>query len=191
MTIKRAISELESLQGLTVKSGAYSRTFSHDERQPYTLDILKTLQDFELNQRESKQLIAAHHNNETSGLGFSYSGGGNTYNWNANISHDLDWNHYEKDGRSFYIVRVHIGIDIRGGYTCEFVLTFEKPLEFFEVIELHECSYIESANGRSFFITVRPLTEEITAIDIESEEQFYFYDIDELEAATKKEEAQQ
>jgi len=38
---------------------------------------------------------------------------------------------------------------------------------------------------------VRPLSEEITAIDIESEEQFYFYDIDDLEAATKKEEAQQ
>jgi hypothetical protein len=181
--------ELKQKQGLTIKSGAYARTFTYDDRIPSTIDILETLKEFEANKKESQKIIHAHWNDEMKEMGFTYIGGGNTYNWNANISHDLDWNHYEKNERSYYIVKVHTGIDIRSGYTSEFVVSFNNQEEFYEVIDLHETSYIESANGRGFFVTVRPLSEEITAIDIESEEEFYFYDIDDLETATKKEEA--
>lgn len=185
--LKLVLNDLKAMQGLTVKSGAYSRTFKLDDRLPSVIDILETLQDFEASKRTSEQLIDAHWNDEAKANGYQFIGGGNTYNWNANISHDLDWNQYEKDGRTYYIVKVHIGFDIRSGYTNEFVLMFDNQEEFFEVIDEHSTAYIESANGRSFFVTVRPLSEEIIATDTETEEQFYFYDIDELEAATKKE----
>jgi len=48
--------ELKQKQGLTIKSGAYARTFTYDDRLPSTIDILETLKEFEANKKESQQI---------------------------------------------------------------------------------------------------------------------------------------
>ena len=56
----------------------------------------------------------------------------NTYNWGARITHDLEVTTYDM-GNPFYVkMSAHIGGDVRGNYTTEFLLKFDSREDFFE-----------------------------------------------------------
>ena len=59
--------------------------------------------------------------------------GYNTYNWNANISNDL--NYFASEGRDAFIVAiaVHLRGDIRCGYSDYFVVKFDTSYEWFDL----------------------------------------------------------
>ena len=185
--LQRALLTLESYQGMTLQFGAYKRTFTYDDRLPSTIDILKALQDFEACEAVSYEMLNDDEF-ELQEKGYTFQDAGNTYNWGAQISHDINWRTYYKDGKIYSIISIHYGMDIRSGYTNDFVCEFTTSFELFEIIDGFETSYIESANGRNYFVTVRPLTDTITVDDVETGATFEMFSVDDLEETTKKKE---
>jgi len=78
----------------------------------------------------------------------------NTYNWNANISNDLDWKIYKKDNSNIAIIMVHLYGDIRCGYSDYFVISMGG---YDSLIELFSCE--------DFYNTIgyKELNEKYTA----------------------------
>ena len=71
----------------------------------------------------------------------------NTYNYNCNISHHMDYKILEHPENGYYLVQlmVHRFGDVRGNYTDYCLLEFVNDYEFFEVIR--ECDTIEEYRG--------------------------------------------
>lgn len=57
----------------------------------------------------------------------------NTYNWNANVSHELDIAQMEINGYVYMAIMVHRFGDIRANYTDRFVVRFDSDYEFYEL----------------------------------------------------------
>lgn len=69
----------------------------------------------------------------------------NTYNWGANISHDLDVAEKEINGYVYMAIMVHRFGDIRGSYTDRFLVRFDGDYELFE---LESCVQVKTINDR-------------------------------------------
>ena len=59
--------------------------------------------------------------------------GDNTYNWNANISNDLQIHSQEYDDEITMVIAVHLRGDIRGGYSDYFAVKMRGFYEFYEL----------------------------------------------------------
>lgn len=60
--------------------------------------------------------------------------GDNSYNWNGNISNDLNMDYLENDdGEEIMLIMVHLYGDIRGGYSDYFAVKFDSVYEFYEL----------------------------------------------------------
>ena len=59
--------------------------------------------------------------------------GWNTYNWGANIDHDLNAWEMEINGYLYMAIMVHRYGDVRGNYTDTFLVRFEDEYEWFEL----------------------------------------------------------
>lgn len=57
----------------------------------------------------------------------------NTYNWNANISHDIDVAELEICGYIYMAIMVHRYGDVRVNYTDRFVVRFDDICDFYEL----------------------------------------------------------
>ena len=57
----------------------------------------------------------------------------NTYNWNANIDHDIDVAEVEIDGYTYMAIMVHRYGDVRANYTDRFLVRFDNEYEWFEL----------------------------------------------------------
>lgn len=57
----------------------------------------------------------------------------NTYNWNANIDHDIDVAELELDGYTYMAIMVHKWGDVRANYTDRFLVRFDNEYEWFEL----------------------------------------------------------
>lgn len=57
----------------------------------------------------------------------------NTYNWNANIDHDIDVAELEFDGYTYMAIMVHRYGDVRANYTDRFLVRFDNEYEWFEL----------------------------------------------------------
>ena len=57
----------------------------------------------------------------------------NTYNWNANIDHDIDVAEVELDGYTYMAIMVHRYGDVRANYTDRFLVRFDNEYEWFEL----------------------------------------------------------
>ena len=57
----------------------------------------------------------------------------NTYNWNANISHDIDVAELEICGYTYMAIMVHRYGDVRGNYTDRFIVKFDDICDFYEL----------------------------------------------------------
>ena len=56
----------------------------------------------------------------------------NTYNWNANIDHDIDVAEVHLNGDTFMAIMVHRYGDIRANYTDKFLVRFDNEYDWFE-----------------------------------------------------------
>ena len=89
------------------------------------LDLLYELKDYEIETTEkSINWIVVHADHHW-----------NTYNWNANISHNLDVAEAEINGYTYMAIMVHRFGDVRANYTDRFVVRFE---------DVEEILYLES-----------------------------------------------
>ena len=87
------------------------------------LDLLYELKDYEINTTEkSIDWIVEHATNRW-----------NTYNWNANIDHNIDVAEMEINGYTYMAIMVHRYGDVRTNYTDRFLVRFDDETEWFEL----------------------------------------------------------
>lgn len=83
---------------------------------------------------------------------------GNTYNWGANISNDINYHIAEIDGFYYMLCMVHRYGDVRGNYTDEFILQFCNDYEFWENDALYQYKNFE-IDGVSYTADLNALSE--------------------------------
>ena len=89
------------------------------------LDVLEELKKYEID--VSDEWIENFKNNPK-------VKGDNTYNWNGNISNDLNMDYMvNDDGEEIMLIMVHLYGDIRGGYSDYFAVKFDSEYEFYEL----------------------------------------------------------
>lgn len=57
----------------------------------------------------------------------------NTYNWNANIDHNIDVAELEINGYTYMAIMVHRYGDVRANYTDRFLVRFDSEYEWFDL----------------------------------------------------------
>ena len=57
----------------------------------------------------------------------------NTYNWNANIDHNIDVAKVHLNGYTYVAIMVHKYGDVRANYTDKFLVRFDDEYEWFEL----------------------------------------------------------
>ena len=97
-----------------------------------TRDLLEEFKQFELPYDEAMELcenlVASHGEDAMDSTFWGFTFGGiatkseNTYNWNANISHDINFNEFEYDSAKYTAIMVHRWGDVRGNYTYYAIL---------------------------------------------------------------------
>ena len=97
----------------------------------------------------------------------------NTYNWNAPLTNDINFETYYDKPEDEYIIRfrIHCGYgDIRTGYSEWMYLKFNYEEEFLEL--LLECSKtIEiKLDNEMYYIDVNPLADDVSLLDVNYEE---------------------
>ena len=80
----------------------------------------------------------------------------NTYNWNANIDHDIDVAEKHLNGDTFMAIMVHRYGDIRANYTDKFLVRFDNKYDWFEFNS--RMQYKEIAGGR-YYVDIDIMTE--------------------------------
>lgn len=70
----------------------------------------------------------------------------NTYNWNANIDHNIDVAELELDGYTYMAIMVHRYGDVRANYTDRFLVRFDDVVDWYELES--RMQYKEIADGR-------------------------------------------
>lgn len=104
----------------------------------------------------------------------------NTYNWNANIDHDIDVAEVEIDGYTYMAIMVHRYGDIRANYTDRFLVRFDNCYEWSELEPIMQ--YKTICDGR-YFIGINIMSETYTVWDNEEEVsigEFYEMEVEDL-----------
>ena len=104
----------------------------------------------------------------------------NTYNWNANIDHDIDVAEVHINGDTFMAIMVHRYGDIRANYTDRFVVRFGNEYDWFEFESCIQCK--EIAGGR-YCVDIDLMTEAYYVWDNEKEVnvgEFYELEVEDL-----------
>ena len=104
----------------------------------------------------------------------------NTYNWNANIDHDIDVAEIHLNGDTFMAIMVHRYGDVRGNYTDRFVVRFGNEYDWFEFNSRVQCKTI--CDGR-YCVDIDLMTETYYVWDNEKEVnvgEFYELEVEDL-----------
>ena len=104
----------------------------------------------------------------------------NTYNWNANIDHDIDVAEVELDGYTYMAIMVHRYGDIRANYTDRFVVKFDDYYEWSELEPIMQ--YKAICDGR-YCIDINIMSETYNVWDNEEEVSlgdFYEIEVEDL-----------
>lgn len=98
----------------------------------------------------------------------------NTYNWNAPLTNDINFETYYDKPEDEYIVkfRIHCGYgDIRSGYSEWMYLSFSYEEEFLEVL-LECCKFIKvELEGETYYVEVNPLSDDFVLTKGECDEE--------------------
>lgn len=87
------------------------------------LDLLYELKDYEIETTEkSINYVVVHADHHW-----------NTYNWNANIDHNIDVAEMEINGYTYMAIMVHRYGDVRANYTDRFLVRFDSEYKWFEL----------------------------------------------------------
>lgn len=90
----------------------------------------------------------------------------NTYNWNANIDHNIDVAEMEFDGYTYMAIMVHRYGDVRANYTDRFLVRFDN---YFKWLELESrVQYKTICDGR-YYVDIDIMAECYNVWDNEKE----------------------
>lgn len=104
----------------------------------------------------------------------------NTYNWNANIDHDIDVAIVYLNGYTYMAIMVHRYGDIRTNYTDRFLVRFDNECDWLELES--RVQYKEIANGR-YYVDIDIMAECYNVWDNEKEVnvgEFYELEVEDL-----------
>ena len=104
----------------------------------------------------------------------------NTYNWNANINHDIDVAELDIDGYTYMAIMVHRYGDIRANYTDRFLVRFDDEYEWFELES--RVQYKTICDGR-YCVDIDIMSEAYYVWDNEEEVdlgEFYEIEVEDL-----------
>lgn len=90
----------------------------------------------------------------------------NTYNWNANIDHDIDVAEVYLNGYTYMAIMVHRYGDMRANYTDRFLVRFDNEYDWFEFESRIQCKTI--CDGR-YCVYIDIMTECYNVWDSEEE----------------------
>ena len=90
----------------------------------------------------------------------------NTYNWNANIDHDIDVAEMHLNGYTYMAIMVHRYGDVRANYTDRFVVRFYDSYEWSELESIMQ--YKTICDGR-YCVDIDIMTECYNVWDNEKE----------------------
>lgn len=109
-----------------------------------------------------------------------FSDGDNSYNWGGNGSADINFNLVRDDnGRGFVYVAIHIGSDIRAGYTTGILLDLESYSDDDLLLYFLEPAYEVSESldveykGDTYYVSGNILSEEVDVYRESDSESFY------------------
>lgn len=103
----------------------------------------------------------------------------NTYNWNANITNDIDFTIYcnELNNNILVELKAHLNGDIRGNYTDSILLHFDNEEQFFDVMQENYIIDIVEVDGIEFNLFTSFFNEEITINKTDNDNiEFYVYE---------------
>lgn len=132
------------------------------------LELLEELKEYEINVTD--EWIDNFKQNTDKGM--------NTYNWNANISNDLNIDYVGSDSeQTIMLIMVHLFGDIRAGYSDYFVVKFDSMYEFYELESTRQSKDINDhmVAGLNIF------SEMYNVYDYENQEDFGEFSEFELE----------
>ena len=104
----------------------------------------------------------------------------NTYNWNANIDHDIDVAVVYLNGYTYMAIMVHRYGDIRTNYTDRFLVRFDNECDWFEFESRVQCKTI--CDGR-YCVDIDIMAETYNVWDNEKEVnvgEFYELEVEDL-----------
>ena len=104
----------------------------------------------------------------------------NTYNWNANIDHNIDVAEMELDGYTYMAIMVHRWGDVRANYTDRFLVRFDNEYEWFELNS--RMQYKTICDGR-YYVDIDIMAECYNVWDNEKEVtvgEFYEIEVEDL-----------
>ena len=104
----------------------------------------------------------------------------NTYNWNANIDHDIDVAEVELDGHTYMAIMVHRWGDVRANYTDRFLVRFNDCYEWSELESIMQ--YKAICDGR-YCVDINIMSETYNVWDNEEEAnlgEFYEIEVEDL-----------
>lgn len=111
-----------------------------------------------------------------------FSDGDNSYNWSGSGSTDINYNLVRDDnGRGFVYVAIHIGSDIRAGYTTGILLDLESYSEDDLLLHFLEPTYEASSgldveyNGDTYYVDGTIISEEVNVYRESDGASFYTY----------------
>lgn len=116
------------------------------------------------------------------GTALYFSDGDNSYNWGGNGSTDINFNLVHDDaGRGFAYVAIHVGTDIRAGYTTGILLDLESYSDDDLLVYFLEPTYEASESldveykGDTYHVSGGILSEEVEVYRESDGEGFYTY----------------
>lgn len=104
----------------------------------------------------------------------------NTYNWNANISHDIDVAELEICGYTYMAIMVHRYGDVRANYTDRFVVKFEDICDFHE---LENCIQYKTIMDGKYTCDINIFSEYYNVWDNDNQTdvgEFYEIEVEDL-----------
>lgn len=131
-----------------------------------TLPLLEELKEYEIDisDEEIEEFI---NDKETKG--------DNTYNWNANISDDLQIHSQEYDDEITFVIAVHLRGDIRANYSDYFAVKMRGFYEFYELESMLQHKHITD----TLVADINLMDEYYSVYDYEHDEDIgEFYEIE-------------
>lgn len=111
-----------------------------------------------------------------------FSDGDNSYNWSGNSSTDINFNLVHDDaGRGFVYVAIHVGMDIRAGYTTGILLDLESysddDLLIYFLEPAYECSggLDVEYKGDTYYVDGSITSEDVNVYRESDGASFYTY----------------
>ena len=115
--INEVIKDLTAIDEVNAAKGIVYTTYPY---MPKAIDILESLKSLEVNDYKREAILKAFEDSDR-----NYVEAFNSYNWNGNVDHDLQWYVVKVNERKYMILSFHRYGDVRVNYTDEVVLNYD------------------------------------------------------------------